>query len=175
LKHFPVENVSWRDCQEFIKKLNEQEKGKGWVYRLPSDAEWEYACRGGATSEEGCSYHFYLAKPTIDLSSKEANFYGDVPFGKGEKGPNLKRTTKVGSYTSNKLGLYDMHGNVMQWCVDLHNPKGAEFGARMYRGSSWGSLGEDCRAAHRSLDSPSLRENDLGLRLARVPSASAGK
>ena len=72
LKHFPVESVSWNDAQEFIKKLIATEKGKGYQYRLPSDAEWEYACRGGATSEEECSYHFYFAKPTNDLSSNDS-------------------------------------------------------------------------------------------------------
>ena len=86
LKQFPVEKVSWDDAQEFIKKLNEKEKGKGYVYRLPSEAEWEYACRGGATSEEECSYHFYFAKPTNDLSSKQANFNGNFPFGQGGQG-----------------------------------------------------------------------------------------
>ena len=124
LKHFPVETVSWDDAQEFIKKLNEKEKGQGYLYRLPSEAEWEYACRGGATSEEECSYHFYFAKPTNDLSSKEANFDGNFPFGKADKGPYLDRTTKVGSYAPNKVGLYDMHGNVWQWCEDLCDPKG---------------------------------------------------
>src|SRR5271170_1916308 len=97
LKQFPVEQVAWEDAQEFIKKLNEKEKGKGYVYRLPREVEWEYACRGGATSEEECSHHFYLAKPTNDLSSKEANCDGKVP---------LARTTKVGSYAPNKVGLY---------------------------------------------------------------------
>jgi formylglycine-generating enzyme required for sulfatase activity len=177
LKHFPVENVSWDDCQEFIKKLNEQEKGKGWVYRLPSEAEWEYACRGGATSEEECSYHFYFAKPTNDLSSKEANFYGKFPFGKADKGPYLERTTKVGSYASNKLGLYDMHGNVWQWCVDLADAKGTEVGAslRVSRGGSWGTRGTGCLAASRRSFEPSTRALSIGLRLARVQSASAGK
>src|SRR5258707_3740717 len=74
LKLFPVETVSWDDAQEFIKKLNEQHRGSGWLYRLPTEAEWEYACRGGATSEEECSYHFYSDKPTNDLSSEQANF-----------------------------------------------------------------------------------------------------
>jgi formylglycine-generating enzyme required for sulfatase activity len=166
LKHFPVERVSWDDCQEFIKKLNEHEKGKGWVYRLPSEAEWEYACRGGATSEEECSYHFYFAKPTNDLSSKEANFNGNFPFGKADKGPYLGRTTKVGSYASNKLGLYDMHGNVWQW---TSSPEGAS--ARVDRGSSWFYYGVLCRAASRGALTPSNRSYDLGLRLARVPSA----
>jgi formylglycine-generating enzyme required for sulfatase activity len=177
LKQFPVENVSWEDCQEFIKKLNEQEKGKGWVYRLPSEAEWEYACRGGATSEEECSYHFYFAKPTNDLSSKEANFNGNYPFGEAAKGPYLERTTKVGSYASNKLGLYDMHGNVWQWCADLYDPKGTEVDAspRVARGSSWFLYGFDCHAALRFAITPSIRYSLLGLRLARVPSAPAGK
>src|SRR5207237_5434901 len=115
LKLFPVETVSWNDAQEFIKKLNEKERGHGYLYRLPTEAEWEYACRGGAISEEECSYHFYFAKPTNDLSSKEANFNGEFPFGKADKGPYLGRTTKVGSYAPNKVGLYDMHGNVWQW------------------------------------------------------------
>src|SRR5260370_19249589 len=119
LKQFPVESVSWDDAQKFITKLNEQEKGKGWLYRLPTETQWEYACRGGATSEEECSYDFYFAKPTNDLSSKEANFNGNVPWGKADKGPYLKRTAKVGSYAPNNVGLYDMHGNVWQWCEDL--------------------------------------------------------
>jgi formylglycine-generating enzyme required for sulfatase activity len=86
LKQFPVEQVSWEDAQEFIKKLNEKEKGRGYLYRLPSEAEWEYACRGGATSEEECSYHFYFDKPTNDLPSKQANFDGRYPIGQGREG-----------------------------------------------------------------------------------------
>ncbi len=105
LKLFPVESVSWNDVQEFTKKLNEKEKGRGYVYRLPSEAEWEYACRGGATSEEDCSYHFYFKKPTNDLSSTQANFNGDIPFGKAAKGPYLCRTTKVGSYCAEQAGF----------------------------------------------------------------------
>ncbi len=174
LKQFPVEQVSWDDCQAFIKKLNEQEKANGWSYRLPSGAEWEYACRGGATSEEECSHHFYFAKPTDDLSSKEANFNGTYPFRKGEKGPYLERTTKVGSYASNKLGLYDMHGNVWQWCSDLYDPKLAT-SHRVNRGSCWLNSGTICRAASRSWNPPSARFSRLGLRLARVPSVPAGK
>ena len=167
LKQFPVETVSWNDAQEFIKKLNEKEKGKGYRYRLPSEAEWEYACRGGATSEEECSYHFYFAKPTNDLSSKEANFNGDFPFGKADKGPLLGRTTKVGSYAPNKVGLYDMHGNVWQWCEDLW-----EIGSslRVSRGSSWADGSPWCRAALRNGDEPAdPLFNTIGFRLARVP------
>jgi formylglycine-generating enzyme required for sulfatase activity len=166
LKQFPVEQVSWEDAQEFIKKLNEKEKGRGYLYRLPSEAEWEYACRGGATSEEECSYHFYFDKPTNDLSSKQANFNGEHPFGKGEKGPYLGRPTKVGSYAPNKLGLYDMHGNIWQWCEDLWAP-GASF--RVIRGGTWLSGAAGCCAAYRDRYTPDDRDPYLGFRLARIP------
>jgi eukaryotic-like serine/threonine-protein kinase len=168
LKQFPVEIVSWEDAQEFIKKLNETEKkgGSRFLYRLPSEAEWEYACRGGATSEEECSYHFYFDKPTNDLSSKQANFNGNNPFGKADKGPYLGRPTKVGSYAPNKLGLYDMHGNVWQWCEDLWE-KGAS--DRVCRGGGWFHDAGDCRAAFRHGGAPVSRGRDLGFRLARVP------
>jgi formylglycine-generating enzyme required for sulfatase activity len=157
------------DAQEFIKKLNEKEKGKGYQYRLPSEVEWEYACRGGATSEEECSYHFYFAKPTNDLSSKEANFDGNFPFGKADKGPYHGRTTKVESYAPNKVGLYDMHGNVWQWCEDLWEKGGS---ARVYRGGCWGNFdsgANSCQAAYRGGFAASFRSYSLGFRLARVP------
>jgi formylglycine-generating enzyme required for sulfatase activity len=163
LKLFPVENVSWDRAQEFINKLNEKEAGRGYLYRLPSAAEWEYASRGGATSLEECSYHFYLDRPTNDLSSKQANFDGNYPFGWAPKGPSPGRPTRVGAYPSNKLGLFDMHGNVWQWTSSL------EGSARVIRGGSWGSFGSLCRAADRSGSAPSRRYNGLGFRLARVP------
>jgi formylglycine-generating enzyme required for sulfatase activity len=170
LKQFPVESVSWDDAQAFIKKLNEKEKGKGWLYRLPTEAEWEYACRGGATTEEECSYHFYFAKPTNDLSSKEANFNGNFPFGKADKGPFLGRTTKVGSYAPNKLGLYDMHGNVWQWCSDKYEPNAL---ARVLRGGSWINLGGYCQSATRIRLEPDIRPQFYGFRLAAVPEVGA--
>lgn len=161
---FPVEMVSWNDAQDYIKKLNEIEAGRGYAYRLPSEAEWEYACRSGATSEEECSYHFYFAKPTNDLSSKEANFNGRLPFGKADKGPYLDRTTKVGSYAPNQVGLYDMHGNVWQWC-DWE--KGAS--DRVIRGGGWDSGAWGCRAANRWVSVPVRQSSVVGFRLARVP------
>lgn len=166
LKQFPVEGVSWNETQEFIKKLNEVEKGKGYVYRLPTETEWEYACRGGATTREECSYHFYFAKPTNDLSSKQANFAGRSPFGKGEVGPYLGRTTKVGSYEPNKLGLYDMHGNVWQWTDSLWI-KGDTI--RVIRGGSCSHAGVFCQAGYRSWSAPTSQSQSIGFRLARVP------
>jgi formylglycine-generating enzyme required for sulfatase activity len=163
LKLFPVEGVSWNDAQEFLKKLNEKERGRGYWYRLPSAAEWEYACRGGATSEEKCSYLFYLDKPTNDLSSAQANFNGNFPFGTAPKGPYLERPTRVGAYPSNKLGLCDMHGNLWQW-TDT-----AEGSGRVVRGGSWNDLGTSCQAAYRNRDAPTSRNRYLGFRLARVP------
>jgi formylglycine-generating enzyme required for sulfatase activity/tRNA A-37 threonylcarbamoyl transferase component Bud32 len=167
LKLFPVEMVSWNDAQEFIKKLNEKERGRGYWYRLPTEAEWEYACRGGATSEEECSYHFYLDKPTNDLSSEQANFEGNYPAGKAAKGKYLARPTRVGAYPSNRLGLCDMHGNVSQWCAGF-DPKYPRSSATL-RGSSWSLAGGYCSAAMEGRSTPTNQFNGQGFRLARVP------
>jgi formylglycine-generating enzyme required for sulfatase activity len=168
LRQFPVEQVSWDDAQQFINKLNERERDRGWLYRLPTEVEWEYACRGGATSSKDCSFHFYLDQQSNDFSSTEANFDGNHPEGKAPKGNYLQRTTKVGSYKPNRLGLYDMHGNVYDWCSDM-----AEDGSsRVVRGGGWSFRGSSCQAAYRNRRVPSGRYHDLGLRLARVPSGA---
>jgi formylglycine-generating enzyme required for sulfatase activity/tRNA A-37 threonylcarbamoyl transferase component Bud32 len=166
LKLFPVENVSWDDVQAFLKKLNEKYRASGYLYRLPTEAEWEYACRGGATSLEACSYHFYLDKPTNDLSSEQANFDGNFPDGKAPKGPYLGRPTRVGAYPPNKLGLCDMHGNVLQW-TDT-----AEASSRVVRGGSWSFFARLCRSASRGRDAPGNRYTLLGLRVAAVRSGN---
>jgi formylglycine-generating enzyme required for sulfatase activity len=165
LKLFPVEMVTWHDAQAFIKKLNEKEAGRGYLYRLPTDMEWEYACRGGATSEEECSYHFYFDKPTNDLSSEQANFHGNHPSGKAPTGKNLGRPTRVGAYPSNKLGLCDMHGNVGHWCLDSTD----EGRLRMCRFGNWLHGGDECQAARRAGDRPLAKSPNRGFRLARVP------
>jgi eukaryotic-like serine/threonine-protein kinase len=167
LKQFPAEMVSWDDAQEFLRKLNTQEKGNGWLYRLPTGAEWEYACRGGATSKEECSFDFYLEKPTNDLSSNQANFDGAIPAGKATKGPSLGRPAKVGSYAPNKLGLYDMHGNVFQWCEDLH-VEGSGRSGRMIRGGGWGGAGVFLLTAFHVFIAPTDRSEFLGFRIVRV-------
>jgi formylglycine-generating enzyme required for sulfatase activity len=107
-----VEQVSWDDTQEFIRKLNEKMRGGGYTYRLPTEAEWECPCRAGATSEQECSYRFYVDKGTNGLCSEQANFDGRNPAGNAPQGKFMQHTTRVGAYPSNKLGLYDMHGNV---------------------------------------------------------------
>jgi formylglycine-generating enzyme required for sulfatase activity len=164
LKLFPVEAVLSNEVQEFLKKLNDKERGRGYLYRLPTEAEWEYACRGGATSEAECSYHFYLDRPTNDLFLEQANFNGIGPFGKALKGKYLRRTTRVGAYPPNKLGLCGMHGNVWQWCDDTHEGGPS---LRVVRGGSWRHSAEFCRAAIRSGYGPDDRYDIIGFRLAR--------
>jgi formylglycine-generating enzyme required for sulfatase activity len=167
LKQFPADNISWDDSRGFIGKLNERERRNGYVYRLPMEAEWEYACRGGASAVEECSYHFYLARPTNTLSSHQANVDGNQPFGGAAKAPNLTRTTKVGSYPPNKVGLHDMNGNLWQWCQDFFD-EGAS--GRVIRGGCWSSEGAHCRAAFRGRGVPKDKQNYHGFRLVRVPS-----
>jgi formylglycine-generating enzyme required for sulfatase activity len=167
LKQFPVEQVSWDDVQEYLKRLNEREANSGLLYRLPTEAEWEYSCRGGATSQHDCSFDFYFSQPTNDLSSEQANFNGNYPAGNALKGKYLERTTKVGSYKPNRLGIYDMHGNVWEWCED-HSEAGGS--ARVFRGGSWRSRGVGCRASGRDGYEPAERNFLLAFRLAAVPS-----
>ena len=162
LKDFPVEQVSWEEAQQFIEKLNALEKGSGRLYYLPSEAEWEYACRGAATSRADCAFSFYLDRATNDLSSIEANFNGDCPDGTGAKGPYLRRTTKVGSYKPNRLGLYDMHGNVWEWCSDWYD---SEQKLRVLRGGSWARNPWRAGAAVRYGNGPGRRVGIIGFRV----------
>jgi formylglycine-generating enzyme required for sulfatase activity len=173
---FPVDNISWDDAQAFIKKLNalEKEKEKKRKYRLPSEAEWEYACRGGAAVKT--TFHFGNS-----LSSTQANFNGWYPFGGAEKGKYLARTCKVGSYKPNGFGLYDMHGNVWEWCSDWYDekyysrspakdPENTKVGPyRSIRGGSWEYGGRHCRSAYRGMLGPSERIFYNGFRVALVP------
>jgi serine/threonine protein kinase/formylglycine-generating enzyme required for sulfatase activity len=160
LKRFPVEMVSWDQCQIFVAKLNSREKETGWVYRLPKDVEWEYACRGGPMADKADSaFDFYFAKPTNTLLPEQANF--DM---------GLNRMCKVGSYEPNVLGLYDMHGNVWEWCESPFGPKNPTMKAA--RGGCWDNAAAKCRAASRLGSTPGGRFKSLGLRLARVSSAA---
>src|SRR5476651_402788 len=102
-KNLPVENVSWDDCQEFVKKLRAKDKK---AYRLPTEAEWEYACRAGTSTP----FHFGET-----ISTDQANYYGEAVYGNGKKGVYRENTTPVGSFPANAWALHDMHGNVFQW------------------------------------------------------------
>ena len=162
-KNLPVETVSWDDCQEFIKKLRDKDKKP---YRLPTEAEWEYACRAGKQTP----FHFGET-----ISTDQANYNGDYTYGEGKKGVNRKMTTPVGSLPANAWGLHDMHGNVWQWCEDFYgdypqkdvvDPKGPEKGEfRVLRGGSWLHYPLFCRSAFRLTNVTSRRYNVFGCRL----------
>jgi uncharacterized protein (TIGR02996 family) len=161
---FPVEQVSWEDANKFLKKLNDmpEEKKAGRKCRLPSEAEWEYSCRGGVLCEDKYkSYHF-----GDTLTSEQANFF--------ESG--LKRPCKVGSYPENAFGVHDMHGNVWEWCEDWYgeypnkeetDPTGPKDGSyRVIRGGSWYDLAWYCRSAGRNDGTPTDRSSVIGFRVA---------
>jgi formylglycine-generating enzyme required for sulfatase activity/tetratricopeptide (TPR) repeat protein len=156
----PVEMVSWDDCREFLRRLS---RSDGRTYRLPTEAEWEYACRAGTTTP----FSFGAT-----LRSESANY--DPAVGSGSKAGG-GQTTAVGSFAANAWGLFDMHGNVWEWCADWYDeydpsaatdPQGPRFGtARVLRGGSWGSKARGCRAACRNGGTPGLRNNAWGFRV----------
>ncbi len=153
----PVVNVSWDDCQEFIRKLNEKTK---WHFRLPTEAEWEFAARGG--NKEKNNNYKYAGSNTI----------GDVAWYNGN---SKNETHRVAQKQPNELGLYDMSGNVWEWCQDRYgkysnnsqtNPTGPESGdCRVGRGGSWFNNARNCRTSFRDNLTPLRRDDDLGLRL----------
>jgi formylglycine-generating enzyme required for sulfatase activity len=168
----PVESVIWDEAVEFCKKLSElpEEKTAGRVYRLPTEAEWEYACRAGTKTV----FHY-----GDSLSSKQANFNGDQPYGSAEKGVRIGKSTQCGSYAPNRWGLFDMHGNVCEWCLDaarpytanaVEDPRGSEAagGSRVLRGGGWRGVAWPCRCAMRSPYPLSSRINDVGFRVVLV-------
>jgi formylglycine-generating enzyme required for sulfatase activity len=176
--NFPVEYVTWEQVNAFCKKLGEK-RGDGQEFRLPTEAEWEYACRGGRSSKDSAPFCLKNG-PTSSLSGGQINFDGNFPHGDGRKGKYLERTAPCGSFgeSVNAFGLYDMHGNVSEWCGDWYgkyptkrvtDPTGPREGSdRVIRGGSWVNLGHGCRAAHRRKGGPSVLGGDLGFRLARV-------
>ncbi len=157
--NLPVENVSWEDAQAFIAKLNEKKiLPPGWEFALPTEAQWEYACRAG---EKG------------PYSGGSLDVVGWYSKNSGSK------THEVGQKKANAWGLYDMHGNVSEWCADWHedtlkggtDPTGpSSGGSRVFRGGSWRDLASGCRAARRNGGSPGDRYFYLGFRPALVPS-----
>lgn len=168
---FPVEGVSWDDAVAFCNQLSTwpEEVRNGRVYRLPTEAEWEYACRAGTRTpfSHGDS-----------LSAQDANFNSGLPYGRVGRTPPLDRPAWVGCYPPNRFGLYDMHGNVCEWCADWYDagyysrspqqdPKGPAGGVRrVARGGAWLFSGGMCRSAHRAAFPPRLRYAGIGFRVA---------
>jgi formylglycine-generating enzyme required for sulfatase activity len=180
-RQFPVENVLWEEAVGFCRRLSElpEEKEKERTYRLPTEAEWEYVCRGGP--------FFKRSSPPLfgnSLSSTQANFNGNYPYGGAVKGQYLKRPAKVGSYPPNPLGLYDLQGNVWEWCADWYDaeyykhsprqdPQGPENGKRrVFHGGSWDFNGGFCRAAFRGHYALGERNVNLGFRVVLAVAAA---
>jgi formylglycine-generating enzyme required for sulfatase activity len=161
----PVETVSWDDAVKFCKKLSEKE---GKTYRLPTEAEWEYACRAGTSSP------FHTGET---ISTSQANYNGNYVYGNGAKGVYHERTMSVGSFPRNAFGLYDMHGNVWEWCQDWYgkgyyetspttDPQGPSTGVyRLLRGASWSICPWNCRSASRYWNAPFARYDYFGFRI----------
>jgi formylglycine-generating enzyme required for sulfatase activity len=171
---FPVERVSWHEAVAFCKQLSElpAEKAARRVYRLPTEAEWEYAGRGRAREYTP----FALGRT---LASTQANFGGSTAWGP-PPGPALKRTCPVGSYKPSAAGLYDVHGNVWEWCSDWYDgtyyarsprkdPQGPPSGSsRVARGGAWFNPAQFLRSAYRGYATPATRGYGIGLRVVCV-------
>jgi len=172
-KNLPVENVSWDECVAFIDKLNASgEIPKGLKFSLPTEAQWEYACRAG--SKTAYFWGDSLNGDKANCNGDKANCYGDCSCGTTFEGEYLDKTSPVKSYDPNPWGLYDMHGNVWEWCSDRYvdyptgsvvDPTGATNASyRVIRGGSWCSSAELCRSDNRGYDVPADRDNNLGFR-----------
>jgi formylglycine-generating enzyme required for sulfatase activity len=173
---YPVVGVSWDDADAYCKWMSEK---TGKQFRLPTEAEWEYACRAGTTTPFNTGYN---------LTTEQANYDGNYPYNNNAKGRYREATVPVGSserFLPNQWGLYHMHGNVYEWCSDwygdkyydecsekgvVENPDNQEKRSyRVLRGGSWPYDARNCRSAHRYGDAPGSRSDDAGFRLAFVP------
>jgi len=180
--NFPVGNVNFAEAETFCRRLTRLGRKSGvlpddWEFRLPTEAQWEYACRAGTTTATSFG---------DKLGSRQANFKGQ-PYNGAEEGPSLDRASEVGSYPANPWGLHDMHGNVFEWCRDWYHtrlPGGtdpdlylakdsatkSEHGgiSRVRRGGCWADDGWACRSAFRLRFEPERRYDHIGFRVAAV-------
>jgi formylglycine-generating enzyme required for sulfatase activity len=176
----PVYNVNYAEAEDFCARLTEGGLASGelpreWEFRLPTEAQWEYACRAGTSSATSFGDR---------LSSKQANF-GGKPYNGADEGPSLLRAATVGSYPANAWGLHDMHGNVVEWCRDWYHarlPGGQDPDlsirkgtmnqdgsfSRSRRGSAWTDDGWASRSAFRQRFEPHRRSDHIGFRVAAV-------
>jgi formylglycine-generating enzyme required for sulfatase activity len=167
-----VEQVSWLDALEFCRRLSQRTDQR---YGLPSEAQWEYACRAGSTTP----FHFGAT-----LTPELANFDGNHVYANGPKGTYRKQTSVVASFPANGWGLHDMHGNVWEWCEDHWHasynfppgddhpwliPAASADERRLLRGGSWYGLPRFCRSAYRSLNHPGDRGISIGFRVYCLP------
>ena len=159
----PVEQIAWEEALEFCRRLSDRETRR---YRLPTEEEWEYACRAGTTTP------FYSGKT---ISTDQANYDGDYAYGSGVKGVFRNETVPVGNFPPNAWGLHDMHGNVWEWCPDSRkdyppslvkrSAEEAPIEGRVLRGGSWRSRPRYCRSANRVRDTEGSRLSNIGLRV----------
>jgi formylglycine-generating enzyme required for sulfatase activity len=181
--NLPVESVTWYEAVEYCNRLSQRDgltsayqiSGTNvtcnWNangYRLPTEAEWEYACRAGTTTPFNTGNN---------ITTDQANYNGDYPYNGNPVGINRGKTTTVGSFSPNAWGLYDMHGNVFEWCWDWYgnysseaqtNPRGPTAGSnRVRRGGVWSNGEQGMRSARRASIEPSYRNSTLGFRLVR--------
>jgi formylglycine-generating enzyme required for sulfatase activity/tRNA A-37 threonylcarbamoyl transferase component Bud32 len=169
--NLPVDSISWLQAKDFCQKLSQ--KSNDYIYRLPSEAEWEYACRANTTTP-------FAFGETITPAI--VNYDGNYPYATAPKGEYRQKTTPVGSFPANSFGLYDMHGNLWEWCLDewVDNYKDAPIDGsargdvnshssdtkRLLRGGSWHNVASNCRSGFRDFDS--LGYNNVGLRVVAV-------
>jgi len=168
----PVEQVSWLDAMEFCHRLSQR---TGRHYTLASEAQWEYACRAGTTTPFAFG---------ATLSAELANYNATSTYGDGPKGEYRVQTTPVGLFPANAWGLHDMHGNVLEWCLDhWHDsyegapsdgsawltPSASEEEPRLLRGGSWSDLPRYCRSAYRDRLRPDIADGGVGFRVVCLP------
>jgi formylglycine-generating enzyme required for sulfatase activity len=146
----PVVNVNWHDARLFLDRLNQDQP---WRLRLPSEVEWEYACRAGTTTPYSTGSL---------LTTEQANYNGEFPLPGQSAGENRRRVTRVGSFAANAWGLFDMHGNVWEWTNDAYDET-----RKVIRGGSWRFNADSARCALRYTHRPADSGDSLGLRLVR--------